>query len=49
MSDLYGPADRNEGIATIHAALEEGIVLLDTGDVYGVGTNELFVPTTSAR
>ena len=43
MSDLYGPADRNEGIATIHAALDAGITLLDTGDFYGMGTNELLV------
>jgi aryl-alcohol dehydrogenase-like predicted oxidoreductase len=37
MSDLYGPADRVESIATIHAALEAGITLLDTGDWYGMG------------
>jgi aryl-alcohol dehydrogenase-like predicted oxidoreductase len=43
MSDLYGPSDRNEGIATIHAALDAGITLLDTGDFYGMGTNELLV------
>jgi aryl-alcohol dehydrogenase-like predicted oxidoreductase len=43
MSDLYGPADRNEGIATIHAALDAGITLLDTGDFYGMGTNELLL------
>jgi aryl-alcohol dehydrogenase-like predicted oxidoreductase len=43
MSDLYGPADRSEGIATIHAALDAEITLLDTGDFYGMGTNELLV------
>jgi aryl-alcohol dehydrogenase-like predicted oxidoreductase len=35
MSDFYGPADRAESIATIHAALDAGITLLDTGDFYG--------------
>ena len=35
MSDLYGPADDTESIATIHAALDAGITLLDTGDYYG--------------
>jgi aryl-alcohol dehydrogenase-like predicted oxidoreductase len=43
MSDLYGPADEAEGIATIHAALEAGINLLDTGDFYGMGHNELLI------
>ncbi|MDL2357772.1 MAG: aldo/keto reductase [Pseudomonadota bacterium] len=43
MSDLYGPADRGESIATIHAALEAGITLLDTGDFYGMGHNELLL------
>jgi aryl-alcohol dehydrogenase-like predicted oxidoreductase len=43
MSDLYGPADRAESIATIHAALEAGITLLDTGDFYGMGHNELLI------
>jgi len=32
MSDLYGPADRAESLATIHAALDAGVTLLDTGD-----------------
>ncbi len=40
MSGLYGPADDSESIATIHAALDCGITLLDTGDFYGVGQNE---------
>lgn len=43
MSWLYGNVDRNESIATIHAALEGGITLLDTGDLYGDGHNELLI------
>lgn len=43
MSDLYGPADRAESIATLHAALEAGITLLDTGDFYGMGHNEMLI------
>lgn len=43
MSDMYGPADEAESIATIHAALEEGITFLDTGDFYGMGHNELLI------
>jgi aryl-alcohol dehydrogenase-like predicted oxidoreductase len=43
MSGMYGPADREESIATIHAALEAGIDLLDTGDFYGMGHNELLI------
>ena len=43
MSDLYGPADRNESLATIHAALEAGVTLLDTGDFYGMGHNEMLI------
>ncbi|MGW3041461.1 aldo/keto reductase [Kitasatospora sp. NPDC001159] len=43
MSDLYGPADEAESIATIHAALDAGITLLDTGDFYGMGHNELLI------
>ncbi|MCW5315698.1 aldo/keto reductase [Nostoc sp. KVJ3] len=43
MSDVYGPADRKESIATIHAALDAGINLLDTGDFYGMGHNELLL------
>src|SRR3978361_537329 len=40
MSDFYGAADEGESIATVHAALERGITLLDTGDFYGMGHNE---------
>jgi aryl-alcohol dehydrogenase-like predicted oxidoreductase len=43
MSGMYGPADRDEGIATVHAALDAGITLLDTGDFYGMGHNELLL------
>jgi aryl-alcohol dehydrogenase-like predicted oxidoreductase len=43
MSGMYGPADRAESIATIHAALDAGIDLLDTGDFYGMGHNELLI------
>jgi aryl-alcohol dehydrogenase-like predicted oxidoreductase len=43
MSGMYGPADRRESIATIHAALDAGITLLDTGDFYGMGHNELLI------
>jgi aryl-alcohol dehydrogenase-like predicted oxidoreductase len=43
MSALYGPADGDESIATIHAALDAGVTLLDTGDFYGMGDNELLL------
>ena len=43
MSGMYGPADRAAAIATIHAALDAGITLLDTGDFYGMGHNELLI------
>ncbi|WP_439380221.1 aldo/keto reductase [Amycolatopsis lexingtonensis] len=43
MSDLYGPADEAESVATIHAALDAGVTLLDTGDFYGMGHNELLL------
>jgi aryl-alcohol dehydrogenase-like predicted oxidoreductase len=43
MSALYGPTDRAESIATIHAALDAGITLLDTGDFYAMGDNELLL------
>ncbi len=43
MSGMYGPADRRESIATVHAALDAGITLLDTGDFYGMGHNELLL------
>ncbi|MET7359622.1 aldo/keto reductase [Streptomyces sp. NPDC005562] len=43
MSALYGEADRTESIATIHAALEAGVTLLDTGDFYAMGHNEMLI------
>ena len=43
MSGVYGPAGRAESIATIHAALDAGITLLDTGDFYGMGHSELLL------
>jgi len=43
MSDLYGPANEAESIATIHAALDAGVTLLDTGDFYGMGNNEMLL------
>ena len=43
MSGAYGPTDRDEAVATIHAALDAGVTLLDTGDFYAMGHNELLV------
>jgi aryl-alcohol dehydrogenase-like predicted oxidoreductase len=43
MSGMYGPADDGESIATIHAALDQGVTLLDTGDFYGAGHNEMLI------
>ncbi|MFJ9342068.1 aldo/keto reductase [Streptomyces sp. NPDC101733] len=43
MSGVYGPADRTESIATVHAALEAGVTLIDTGDFYAMGHNELLL------
>ncbi len=43
MSGIYGQADDHESIATIHAAIDAGITLLDTGDFYGMGHNELLL------
>jgi aryl-alcohol dehydrogenase-like predicted oxidoreductase len=43
MSGMYGPADERESTATIHAALDAGMTLLDTGDYYGAGHNELLI------
>ena len=40
---MYGPADEKESIATIHAALDAGVTLLDTGDFYGMGHNEMLL------
>lgn len=43
MSDFYGPTDRAESLATLAAAVEAGITLLDTGDFYGQGHNEMLI------
>jgi aryl-alcohol dehydrogenase-like predicted oxidoreductase len=43
MSEYYGAADWDESIATINAALDEGVTFLDTADIYGVGHNEVLV------
>jgi aryl-alcohol dehydrogenase-like predicted oxidoreductase len=43
MSGMYGPSDEAESVATIHAAIDAGITLLDTGDFYGMGHNEMLL------
>jgi aryl-alcohol dehydrogenase-like predicted oxidoreductase len=43
MSGMYGPSDEGESIATIHAGIDAGINLLDTGDFYGMGHNEMLI------
>jgi len=43
MSGIYGPAEDAESIATIHAALDAGITVIDTGDFYGMGHNEMLI------
>ncbi|MCF3964387.1 aldo/keto reductase [Streptomyces fuscigenes] len=43
MSPAYGQSDRSESLATVHAALDAGVTLLDTGDFYGMGHNELLI------
>ena len=43
MSEFYGKADKQESIATIHRAVEIGITMLDTADIYGFGENERLV------
>jgi aryl-alcohol dehydrogenase-like predicted oxidoreductase len=43
MSGVYGASDEAESIATIHRALERGVTLLDTGDFYGMGHNEMLI------
>ncbi len=43
MSGMYGPSSDAESIATIHAALDAGVNLLDTGDFYGMGHNEMLI------
>ena len=43
MSGMYGPSDEGESIATIHAAIDRGVNLIDTGDFYGMGHNEMLI------
>ena len=43
MSDAYGPTDEESSLATIHAAIDSGITLLDTADFYGMGHNEMLL------
>ena len=43
MSGIYGKSEDDEGIATIHAALDQGVTLVDTGDFYGMGHNEMLI------
>jgi aryl-alcohol dehydrogenase-like predicted oxidoreductase len=43
MSGMYGPSDRQESLATLQAAVDAGITLLDTGDFYGMGHNEMLI------
>ena len=43
MSGMYGAADEGESLATIHAAIDAGVTLLDTGDFYGMGHNEMLI------
>ena len=43
MSGMYGPADRQESLATIRTALDAGVNLIDTGDFYGMGHNEMLI------
>ncbi len=43
MSGMYGPSDEKESIATIQAAVDDGVTLLDTGDFYGMGHNEMLI------
>lgn len=43
MSDMYGPSDRAESLATFQAAIDAGVTLIDTGDFYGMGHNEMLI------
>ena len=43
MSGMYGKSEEDESVATIHAALDQGVTLLDTGDFYGMGHNEILI------
>ncbi len=43
MSGMYGKTDDEESVATIQAAIDAGVTLIDTGDFYGMGHNEMLV------
>jgi aryl-alcohol dehydrogenase-like predicted oxidoreductase len=43
MSGIYGPTDEPESLATVHAAIDAGVTLIDTGDFYGMGYNEMLI------
>ncbi len=43
MSGMYGATDDNESVRAIHAAIAGGVTLIDTGDFYGAGHNELLI------
>jgi aryl-alcohol dehydrogenase-like predicted oxidoreductase len=43
MSGMYGATDDEENLATIHAAIDAGVNVLDTGDFYGMGRNEMLI------
>ena len=43
MSGMYGPSDEDESLATIARAIDRGITLIDTGDFYGMGHNEMLI------
>jgi aryl-alcohol dehydrogenase-like predicted oxidoreductase len=49
MSEFYGHTDERESITTIHHAIDRGITLLDTADVYGMGRNEELVARAIAK
>jgi aryl-alcohol dehydrogenase-like predicted oxidoreductase len=43
MTGIYGPSDEHESIATIHEAFDRGVTLIDTGDFYNMGLNEMLI------
>jgi aryl-alcohol dehydrogenase-like predicted oxidoreductase len=49
MSGMYGPADERESIATIHAALDQGNTLVDTGDYYGGDAHRRYIRSATCR
>ena len=49
MSGMYGPSDEDESLATIARAIDRGITLIDTGDFYGMGHNEMLIARAASR